>query len=57
MKKVILEVEDFDKIVKFITSRNVSILESEKSLEILKIINSAKMAEVEEPKKSALKGS
>lgn len=50
MQKAIMEVEDFNKLTQFITTRQVSFLESEKAVEILNILKNVKIAEVQEPK-------
>jgi len=51
MRKAIMEVEDFDKITKFITSRSINAMEAERMVEILNILKRVQLAEVEEPKK------
>jgi hypothetical protein len=50
MQKAIMEVIDFDKIVKFITSRSINAMEAERMVEILNILKRVQMAEVGEPK-------
>jgi hypothetical protein len=50
MQKAIMEVEDFNKLTKFVTTRTVNFLEAEKAVEILTILKRVKIAEVEEPK-------
>ena len=50
MQKAIMEVEDFEKITKFVTSRSISAMEAERMVEILNILKRVKIAEVEEPK-------
>jgi len=50
MQKAIMEVTDFDKIVKFITSRSINAMEAERMVGILNILKGVKIAEVEEPK-------
>ena len=50
MQKAIMEVEDFDKITKFITSRSINAMEAERMVEILNILKRVQIAEVEEPK-------
>jgi hypothetical protein len=50
MKKAIMEVADFDKITKFITSRSINAMEAERMVEILNILKRVQLAEVEEPK-------
>jgi hypothetical protein len=51
MRKAIMEVEDFDKITKFITSRSINAMEAERMVEILNILKRVQLAEIEEPKK------
>jgi hypothetical protein len=50
MKKAIMEVDDFDKITKFITSRSINAMEAERMVEILNILKRVQLAEVEEPR-------
>jgi hypothetical protein len=51
MKKIILEVEDFKKLEGYIKSLTIPILKAPQAVEILIILNNAKLAEVEETKK------
>ena len=46
-----MEVDDFDKITKFITSRSINAMEAERMVEILNILKRVQLAEIEEPKK------
>lgn len=48
MKKAIMEVEDFDKITKFITSRSVTMMEAERAVEIINILKRTRIEEVHE---------
>jgi len=50
MQRAIMEVDDFDKVVKFITSRSINAMEAERMVEILNILKKVKIAEIEEPK-------
>jgi hypothetical protein len=47
MKKVaMLEIADFDKIVKFITSKPINFMDADKALEIQNIIKKVKVADI-----------
>ena len=48
MKKVVLEVDDFNKIVDFVTARTIPFPDCVKATEILNIFRSAKIAETQE---------
>jgi len=45
-----MEVEDFDKIRKFIMTRTINAMEAERMVELLNILKRVKIAIVEEPK-------
>jgi hypothetical protein len=47
MKKVVLEIDDFNKIVTYITSQLVPFQNASKAVEITEIIKKAKIAELE----------
>jgi hypothetical protein len=55
MQKAIMDVEDFDKLTKFITSRQVGMLEVERATEVLNILKRVKIAEVQEESKTKTK--
>jgi hypothetical protein len=49
MKKVIIDLEDFNKIVNYITTQTIRFMDAPKAVEIMEVIKRAKMAEVTEP--------
>jgi hypothetical protein len=51
MKKVILDLEDFDKIAKYITTQSIPFLNAAKASEIAEILKKVVIAEVEEKTK------
>jgi hypothetical protein len=52
MKKVILEEEDFNKIVNYITTQTVRFQDAQKAVEIMEVLKRSKVAEVEEKQDS-----
>jgi hypothetical protein len=51
MKKVILELEDFNKIVNYITTQSIPFINAPKAVEITEILKKVRVAEVEEKTK------
>jgi hypothetical protein len=48
MKKVILDLEDFNKIAKYITTQSIPFSNASKAVEITEILKKVRIAEVEE---------
>jgi hypothetical protein len=55
MKKVFIEIEDFNEIVRYITTQSIPFSNASKAVKIAEILKKAKIAEVEEHLKEETK--